>query len=279
VQTVNDQILAAGGLRVALGGIATTPRRSGFAFAGAVALHAGLAALLLLIGHRVLRPPPEAPPQLSMVFAPPEPAAAPAPVAEPQQSATEPQPPPAVHPEPAPPPPPTPVPVPAEVAPPPVAQPVPAPRPVAVKPEARPIARPAHRPPAALPRSPPAPVAPSAPAAATAPTTPSAPAIAAPGSADAVAGWRSALAAWLQSHKTYPALARRTGDQGRVVVHFTVDREGRVTVVALVQSSGSAVLDEAAEALLRSARLPPFPAGMAQPQISITLPIRYALEQ
>ena len=73
-------------------------------------------------------------------------------------------------------------------------------------------------------------------------------------------------------------MARRNGDQGRVVVHFTVDREGRVLDVALVQSSGSQVLDEAAETLLRGARLPPFPSGMAQNQVAITLPIHYALE-
>lgn len=122
-----------------------------------------------------------------------------------------------------------------------------------------------------VPQSPPAP--------ATAPPAPSPPAVTAlPATADAIAGWRSALAAWLQSHKTYPETARRSGDQGRVVVHFTVDREGRVLDVALVQGSGSAVLDGAAETLLRGARLPPFPTGMAQTQISITLPIRYALE-
>lgn len=61
-------------------------------------------------------------------------------------------------------------------------------------------------------------------------------------------------------------------------MHFTVDREGRVLDVALVQSSGSQILDAAAETLLRGAHLPPFPAGMAQNQIAITLPIHYALE-
>ncbi len=73
-------------------------------------------------------------------------------------------------------------------------------------------------------------------------------------------------------------MARVNGDQGRVVVHFTVDRDGRVLDVALVQSSGSQILDDAAEALLRGARLPAFPTAMPQTQMTVTLPIRYALE-
>ncbi len=88
--------------------------------------------------------------------------------------------------------------------------------------------------------------------------------------------WRSALAAWLQQHRTYPEAARRGGVEGRVVVHFTMDRQGTVTEVTLVRSSGSAVLDEAATGLLRGSHLPPPPAP-APDSISITLPIRYSL--
>ena len=78
--------------------------------------------------------------------------------------------------------------------------------------------------------------------------------------------------AWLQSHKSYPESARRDGVQGRVVVHFRVDEAGDVRELALVQSSGSGVLDEAALTMLRGAHLPRPPAG-----VSIRLPIRYSL--
>ena len=137
---------------------------------------------------------------------------------------------------------------------------------------------------AALPSSEPGPQTPPASAgtgptaAAAAPTVPSA----VPNAAAMAAGgaaWRAALSTWLQDHKTYPDAARRAGEQGRVVVRFTVDRTGRVEDVVLVSSSGSASLDEAAQAMLRGARLPPFPAGMTQAQVTATVPIRYALEQ
>ena len=49
--------------------------------------------------------------------------------------------------------------------------------------------------------------------------------------------------------------------------------------VTLVSSSGSAALDEAAQAMLRSARLPPFTTDMTQEQTTVTVPIRYRLEQ
>ena len=56
------------------------------------------------------------------------------------------------------------------------------------------------------------------------------------------------------------------------MVHFQMDEAGDVRELALVQSSGSGVLDQAALAMLRGAHLPRPPAGT-----SITLPIRYSL--
>ena len=109
----------------------------------------------------------------------------------------------------------------------------------------------------------------------TASATQAAVAVQAP-SAEAVGAWRGALAAWLQDHRTYPDEARRDGAEGRVIVRFTVDRSGMVTSVALVSSSGSTVLDEAAQALLRGVHLPSPPAP-AQEQLTVTLPVRYSL--
>ena len=97
-------------------------------------------------------------------------------------------------------------------------------------------------------------------------------------SPEAAGAWRSALAAWLQKHRTYPDAARRDDAEGRVVVRFTIDGAGLVTAVVLVGSSGSTVLDEAAQTLLRGAHLPPPPAP-APDHLSVTLPIRYTLEQ
>ncbi len=113
-----------------------------------------------------------------------------------------------------------------------------------------------------------APPAPSAPPAQAAPALQQAP------SPEAIGGWRSALSAWLQGHRSYPDAARRDGVEGRVVVRFTIDSAGLVIAVVVVGSSGSAVLDEAAQALLRGAHLPAPP---TLDHLSITLPINYAL--
>jgi protein TonB len=50
-----------------------------------------------------------------------------------------------------------------------------------------------------------------------------------------------------------------------------------VLAVSLLQSAGSSVLDSAAEALVRDATLPPFPAVMTQQTTTVTVTIRYTL--
>lgn len=90
--------------------------------------------------------------------------------------------------------------------------------------------------------------------------------------------WLAGVSAWLLAHRSYPEMARRLRQQGTVVVHFTADREGHVLEVGLVRSSGAELLDQAAQALLRNARLPAFPPDMKLAQQSLTVPIRYQLE-
>lgn len=64
-----------------------------------------------------------------------------------------------------------------------------------------------------------------------------------------------------------------------MLIRFSVARDGRVLDVTLVRSSGSPALDEAAQATFRNARMPPFTADMAQAETTVTVPIRYRLEQ
>jgi len=91
--------------------------------------------------------------------------------------------------------------------------------------------------------------------------------------------WQNALGAWLGAHKRYPEPARRRAEQGRVVVRFTVTRDGQVLDVALVDGSGFPALDEAAQTLIRNAQLPAFPASMTTAQVNVTVPIQYSLER
>lgn len=108
---------------------------------------------------------------------------------------------------------------------------------------------------------------------------PAVPAPAGQAQTEVSAGWRSALANWLQSHRTYPDEARRRAEEGTVLVRFSVARDGHVLDVTIVRSSGSQALDEAAQATFRNARMPPFTADMSQVQTTVTVPIRYRLER
>jgi protein TonB len=91
------------------------------------------------------------------------------------------------------------------------------------------------------------------------------------------AGYRSALSAWLESHKQYPQNARERGEQGRVTLRFRVARNGRVLSHAVAGSSGYPDLDAAVDTMMRGATMPPFPTDMTTPEIEVTVTVRFAL--
>lgn len=91
--------------------------------------------------------------------------------------------------------------------------------------------------------------------------------------------WRNALAAWVQSRKRYPDEARRQNREGQVAVRFTVGRDGQVLDAQVVHGSGSDLLDQAALSMFRGGRAPPFPADMAQAQITTTISVHYRLAE
>ncbi|WP_428490709.1 energy transducer TonB [Rhodopila sp.] len=90
--------------------------------------------------------------------------------------------------------------------------------------------------------------------------------------------WLADVSAWLQAHRSYPEMARAMGRQGTVVVQITVDPAGHVVGFNLIRGSGTQSLDQAAEALMRNAQLPPFPPDMRLPRQSLTVPIHYQLD-
>jgi protein TonB len=245
-----------------------------------VAGHAvGLALLILLLPARIPPvPEPLATGGMEVVFAPlPKPEEPPPPT----QAETPPPPveTPPPEPEPMPPPPDEPVtaiepPPPAPEAPAPVVQPPPPPKPV-VKPPPKPVR---HQLQQAAPSPTPAPSPPTQ-AAVAAPQTAYAPTpVPAPvPSTEVSPGYRALLSAWLESHKRYPDSARQRGEEGRAVLRFAVDRSGRVLDFAVAQSSGYPDIDAAIEEMMRGATLPPFPAGMTQPRVDVSVTIRFSL--
>jgi len=93
------------------------------------------------------------------------------------------------------------------------------------------------------------------------------------------ADYRSMLSLWLESHKRYPEEARQRGEEGRAVLRFRVDRNGRVLDYTVVGSTGYADLDAAVESMMRGATLPPFPASMTAPEIEVSVTIRFGLKR
>jgi TonB family protein len=84
--------------------------------------------------------------------------------------------------------------------------------------------------------------------------------------------WANAFRAWLDRHTYYPRDAGALGEQGEVVVTFVVAKDGRVSALQLVGSSGHPLLDTATLAMFRDATLPPLP-----PQDGARLPVRFTM--
>lgn len=70
----------------------------------------------------------------------------------------------------------------------------------------------------------------------------------------------------VREEPSYPARARRAGSEGRVVVKVLLSASGEVTALVVQESSGSALLDEAALTAARASRFTPARRdGVAEP--------------
>jgi protein TonB len=87
------------------------------------------------------------------------------------------------------------------------------------------------------------------------------------------------ISAWLEAHKRYPDSARERSEEGGVKLRFRVDRLGRVLDYRLLESTGYADLDSGIDQMMRGAQLPPFPAGMTQSEIEVSVKLRFKLER
>lgn len=175
-------------------------------------------------------------------------------------------------PRPAPPPPPPPPPPPAppkkEIVKPP-------PRPQAVR-ETRPTPPPPNAPTGAVEPPPPAPPAPETPPAPPAPPAPPP----APPAAPAQKELTGAQAQWLvKPPLVFPAMSKRLGESGTVVVRIIFDSEGNAKRATVVTSSGYERLDAAGrDAALRSRIAINLPAGTPRsPEYAYTAPLAFVL--
>ena len=77
----------------------------------------------------------------------------------------------------------------------------------------------------------------------------------------------------------YPDAAKRRGVEGSVLVRLEVSREGTVVRAEVAESSGSALLDEAALSALRRWRFRAPGGGRLASSFAVMVPVRFALRE
>jgi protein TonB len=92
-----------------------------------------------------------------------------------------------------------------------------------------------------------------------------------------VVRWQSQLAAHIERFMRYPAAARAHGDAGIATVAFTIDHDGHLLRSSIVQSSGSAALDQETLAMLARAQPMPRPAPgqLIDGELTLVMPMRF----
>ena len=95
-----------------------------------------------------------------------------------------------------------------------------------------------------------------------------------------VARYAGQLKGRLEESMHYPRAARLAGQEGKVVVRFVIDRNGRVLSIVLEQASGHAILDrEAVEMIERGEPFPVMPTEMGDDVLELRVPIAYQIKE
>jgi len=95
-----------------------------------------------------------------------------------------------------------------------------------------------------------------------------------------LARYRDTLSSLLSRQQQYPRLAAARGWEGDVVLKLVIARKGQLVAARVLHSSGYAVLDEHALALV--AEVQPFPAlpgQLAGDDLEVTVPVHYQLKR
>lgn len=83
---------------------------------------------------------------------------------------------------------------------------------------------------------------------------------------------------WLERHRTYPLAARRQRIEGRAVLWFRIDRQGKVLAYRIEQGSGHGLLDRAVEQMIeRASPLPRVPRDHPVDEPEFLIPIDFRL--
>ena len=92
-------------------------------------------------------------------------------------------------------------------------------------------------------------------------------------------GWlRNALWGRIEELKRYPTEARTSHWEGKVVVEVVIRNDGEVVGLKIAESSGRAILDQEALAVMRKASPLVLKHSLGRPSITLLVPISYKLE-
>ena len=92
-------------------------------------------------------------------------------------------------------------------------------------------------------------------------------------------GGDAALMKYIGDNVRYPAIAQENGIQGRTICQFTVERDGSITDIQVLRSSGDASLDKEAKRVIQS--MPRWSPGKQRGKpvrVSYTIPINFRLQ-
>lgn len=100
-----------------------------------------------------------------------------------------------------------------------------------------------------------------------------------PGSQTAKPGYYKLILERLERLKKYPSRARRRGQQGTVVLSFTLNRDGSLKHYRITQSSGAKSLDlEVKKLILRATPFPAIPKNISSDTLEVSVPISFSLQ-
>ncbi|MBQ1874964.1 MAG: energy transducer TonB [Paludibacteraceae bacterium] len=92
-------------------------------------------------------------------------------------------------------------------------------------------------------------------------------------------GGEQALMRFISDNVRYPAIAQENGIQGRSICQFTVEKDGSITDIQVIRSSGDETLDKEAKRVIKS--MPRWTPGKQRGKavrVSYTIPINFRLQ-
>ena len=87
----------------------------------------------------------------------------------------------------------------------------------------------------------------------------------------------SKFSKWVQKNCQYPVMAQETGIQGSVLLQLVVEKDGRVSVVEVLNSPDKLLTDEALRVIKKSPKFTPGKQRGVPVRVQFVLPVRFKL--